>query len=567
MIDRAAIIAAHPLPAFLEARGIILTRGSTNRCPVTEHKPGHNCMAVDATKDIWFCNDCKVGGSVVDYLMAAEGIDAKEALERLGAGSNGHSAPPRAAETPGAPQSTVKPKIVKLYDYTDEKGVLLFQVVRMDPKDFRQRAPDGSGGWIYKLEGVRRALYNLPKVLAADVVFIPEGEKDADTIGSMGLVATTNCGGSKKWLPEYSPFLRGKEVVLLPDNDKAGEEHLETLRAALGKVVKSMRIVKMPEGIKDISEFASSFQYPEEAKNELIGMAESAEVLFQGEHVPVYSMAELEGKYRDYIKRSQTVRFSIGAWLPTFNRGLRPLVPGDVFTILAATGCGKTMLLQNIAINTKLETLMFEVELPDSLTFERFVAMATKSTGHHVESTYEMNGSKEWKESGKLNHIMVCLESSLTPEMIEKIINNTALKTSVRPALVLLDYVQLVRGQGDSRYERLSEVAEQLKIIAKRTSTIIIVASQISRPQKKDAKPEEREVTLTDGKDSGSLENSSGLVWGAWRDGTDPNRIWLRVLKNTKGTSGLTIPCRISDSLLIHEETKEAPELPARHTE
>jgi len=41
-----------------------------------------------------------------------------------------------------------KRKIVATYDYTDESGNLLFQVVRYDPKDFRQRRPDGKGGWI-----------------------------------------------------------------------------------------------------------------------------------------------------------------------------------------------------------------------------------------------------------------------------------------------------------------------------------------------------------------------------------------------------------------------------------
>ena len=79
-----------------------------------------------------------------------------------------------------------KPKIVATYDYTDEYGALLFQVVRLDPKTFRQRRPgrrpDKVSGWIWNLDGVARVPYRLPELLEAlaleQRVFIVEGEKD-----------------------------------------------------------------------------------------------------------------------------------------------------------------------------------------------------------------------------------------------------------------------------------------------------------------------------------------------------------------------------------------------------
>ena len=43
-----------------------------------------------------------------------------------------------------------KGKIVAVYDYRDADGTLLYQVVRYEPKTFRQRRPDGNGGWIWK---------------------------------------------------------------------------------------------------------------------------------------------------------------------------------------------------------------------------------------------------------------------------------------------------------------------------------------------------------------------------------------------------------------------------------
>ena len=119
------------------------------------------------------------------------------------------------------------PKIVKTYSYVDEAGDLLFQVCRMEPKDFRQRAPKPGGGWNWTTKGVRRVPYRLPELLAADpetVVYVCEGEKDCDRLASLGIVATTNCGGAGKWRDQYSEPLRGRDVVILPDNDERRPE-------------------------------------------------------------------------------------------------------------------------------------------------------------------------------------------------------------------------------------------------------------------------------------------------------------------------------------------------------
>ena len=118
--------------------------------------------------------------------------------------------------------------IVKTYDYRDEDGHLLYQAVRFEPKDFRQRQPNGAGDWTWKMEGVRYVLYHLPEIRQADPaqpVFVVEGEKDADNLAGLGLLATTNVGGAGKWRPEYSAPLQGRRVVILPDNDEPGAKH------------------------------------------------------------------------------------------------------------------------------------------------------------------------------------------------------------------------------------------------------------------------------------------------------------------------------------------------------
>lgn len=212
------------------------------------------------------------------------------------------------------------------------------------------------------------------------------------------------------------------------------------------------------------------------------------------------------------------------------------------------------MLLQNMALYTGVETLFIEIELPETLSFERFASMLSKTSGGHVFSMYQTGQKVDWRKANTSNIKCVHLPKLSTVD-IERVIENAKLKTGKRPALVMIDYAQLIGGIGNGRYEKTSSVMEELKSIAKSTNTIIVIASQIGRKDKKNPNPE---VGLQDGKDSGSIENSSGVVIGAWRDPEDANRLWLRLLKNTKGKAGFTIACRIHDSMQIHEEAKEA---------
>ena len=105
--------------------------------------------------------------------------------------------------------------IAATYDYKDEKGVLLFQVVRYQPKAFRQRRPIGKNRWAWDLDGVPRALYLLPELIASpkDVpVYVPEGEKDVEALHSLGLVATCNSGGAGKFTDEIKQPLTNKFI-------------------------------------------------------------------------------------------------------------------------------------------------------------------------------------------------------------------------------------------------------------------------------------------------------------------------------------------------------------------
>jgi hypothetical protein len=142
-------------------------------------------------------------------------------------------------------------RFVCAYSYTDEAGKLLFQVVRKrNPKIFPQRRPDGKGGWIWSIDGVRKVLYRLPQLVEARTkqnghpprIFVVEGEKDADRLAAWGLTATTNPGGAGKWRAEYNAFLADFDIVILGDNDDPGRAHVARLAASLAPVAALIRI-------------------------------------------------------------------------------------------------------------------------------------------------------------------------------------------------------------------------------------------------------------------------------------------------------------------------------------
>jgi putative DNA primase/helicase len=130
-------------------------------------------------------------------------------------------APPAVATNGHRPER----REVAAYDYRNERGELLSQNVRFEPKDFRQRRPDGQGGWVWSMESVRRVPYRLTELAEQARVFIAEGEKDCDALWALGLAATTNAAGAGKWTEEHTAALVAvavTEVIVLPDNDAPG---------------------------------------------------------------------------------------------------------------------------------------------------------------------------------------------------------------------------------------------------------------------------------------------------------------------------------------------------------
>jgi putative DNA primase/helicase len=235
--------------------GLVLSRlkhvertpsGYAARCPA--HSDSRPSLSISEGRNGGVVIHCFAGCSI-DSIVAALHLELRDLA-------------PDSQASPRVPGSSNGFNIVKAYDYLNLDGSLRFQVVRLDPKDFRQRVPDGRTGWSWSMKGVERILYNLPRIKAAiaedRIVFVVEGEKDADTLTEIGFVATTNPGGAKKWNADYSQTLLRANVVIIPDNDKAGSGHLDVVAPSLHQAARELRVVRVPAPHKDVTDWISA---------------------------------------------------------------------------------------------------------------------------------------------------------------------------------------------------------------------------------------------------------------------------------------------------------------------
>jgi putative DNA primase/helicase len=248
-----------------------------------KHSKGDSCMALCP------CHDDRKASLSISYdsrdsktlIHCHAGCSARDILDRVGLKLsdlyNGQKVFQKNREN-----------IESVYKYTDSEGTLIFEKVRFIPKSFANRryvdgltvwgldegryfeVYPGSGEYSKKERkdaafrdfcGVKPVLYNLPGILEAVKcklpVYIAEGEKDADNLIKLGLAATTNFDGASKspdhpkWRKEYNEYLKGADVVLIPDNDIPGKNHMAQTAKILEGTAASIKIVELPVPAKE----------------------------------------------------------------------------------------------------------------------------------------------------------------------------------------------------------------------------------------------------------------------------------------------------------------------------
>ena len=238
-------------------RGIAL-RGRVERTGPCPTCGGDDRFSINTSKQLWNCRGCGVGGDVIKLVEHLDGVDFIAACTTLVG-----EPPPQNGRDASEPLKIV----TATFTYENTDGTTAFAVDRIEQlnwdgsrlikngkpvKSFRQKRPDPDrpGAWLHNVDGVPVVPYRLPEVLEAAgngrTVLIVEGERKADLLWSWNVPATCNAGGAGKWRAEHSEFLRGAEVVLLPDNDDRGFKHVQKVGALLSGIANRVRVLVLP---------------------------------------------------------------------------------------------------------------------------------------------------------------------------------------------------------------------------------------------------------------------------------------------------------------------------------
>ena len=156
-------------------------------------------------------------------------------------------------------------RIESVYNYVSINGAYAFTKIRCEGKKILYGRMENDR-FIYGLprdtprksyKAIYGSLQAINKAIAENrPIFIPEGEKDADTLIKQGYTAFAY-GGVNDWQSDFATLVQGADVYILADNDEAGKRVAETIQNDIKAVAKSSKIiVPMPDMPKaDVSEY------------------------------------------------------------------------------------------------------------------------------------------------------------------------------------------------------------------------------------------------------------------------------------------------------------------------
>ena len=410
---------------------------------------------------------------------------------------------PRTASAP-----TPARVITARYPYTDEQGTLLYEVVRYQPKDFRQRKPDGKGGWIWTLNGIRRVLYRLPDLIGKPEVWLVEGERDADRLAALGLAATTQAGGAGKWNPEFSTWLKAngvKRVVVLPDNDPPGEAHGLAVATNCHMTGLEVRLVRLP-GLPakgDVSDWLDAGHTVDDLQAQALGVSSftvskaAAGILHISEAITALTRS-LEEDPPEFLSTP----------FPNLNRLLcGGIVPGELYYLAAKGGEGKSALAIELArsMSRTAGVLVVSQEMGIAAIVRRFLAQqgGISATRLRQHTLLDADWARYVQAAGELSERKLWLveHAPTVAEITAKLQQTEGVK------LVIIDYLQLLHGEGRDGRAQIEAVSRGLKAMVKKFHVAAFCLSAVSARGEGNHKP-----SMSWLRGSGMLEHDPDVI-------------------------------------------------------
>jgi len=225
------------------------------RCPAHDDKHASLTITKGRKCTLFYCH----AGCTIDEVLNAAGLEKKDTF---------YDVEPRSPNWKAYVEGREKRKIEAVYNYVSINGSYAFTKIRLEGKKIiygklqNDRFTYGLGHDVGRksYKAIYGSLQAINKAIAeSKPVFIPEGEKDVDTLIKQGYTTFTY-GGVNDWQSDFATLVQGADVYILADNDEAGKRVAETIQNDIKTVAKSSKIiVPMPDIPKaDITDYFSA---------------------------------------------------------------------------------------------------------------------------------------------------------------------------------------------------------------------------------------------------------------------------------------------------------------------
>jgi len=424
-------------------------------------------------KDRFWCRKCnEKGGDVIDFHKWIEGTDLKALFKKYC---------PNNSKSISKKQNTSKPFVhyelgspIEKYPYTDANDKVLYWNCRFKPKTFRQCNANGRSWCVIKIKP--KVPYRLPKAIESKVVFIVEGEKDCHGLAKLNLVGTCNVGGAGNWTEDLNEHFKGKEVILIPDNDEPGWKHIEKVYQNLKDVAASIKMIELP-GLPehgDFTDWLNTFDDIDEAKERFSIMIDGAEP---------YSPESIKDKAKIEIVSLESIASA--------DIKNRPIIGGlldekESLITSAASGTGKSLLKNYIALtlgNPPSNGLWGLFPIPN-IVKSLIVQSENSFNAFNKRLNKVFNANAEMKKGAKNVFILKVgndcrLVGSLTDKDFQKLIIDSLL--SIEAGNLILDPLISYHGEDENDNAAMRRSLDCLSFICDRANVSAMICHHYNR--------------------------------------------------------------------------------------
>ncbi|HEY8368888.1 MAG TPA: replicative DNA helicase, partial [Thermodesulfobacteriota bacterium] len=223
------------------------------------------------------------------------------------------------------------------------------------------------------------------------------------------------------------------------------------------------------------------------------------------------------------------------------------LQPGDLVIIAGRPAMGKTAFALNLAAHVALRerrgVAVFSLEMSREQLVMRMLCAEAKVDAGRLRSGFL--SERDWREltrhAGRLSEAPLFIDDTPALTVLEMRAKARRL-TAERPlGLLVVDYLQLMRGPdqgGERREQEISEISRGLKALAKELSVPVVALSQLNRGLEM---RDEKRPKLSDLRESGAIEQDADLILFLYRDVVYRNREWREANPDKVGDAEVII--------------------------